>query len=291
MNPIPQWLLENEKTELAKCGVRNDGFLTHTLKEISSVMQNDLLAERFAGKRGLFQGLDPRVRFLSVLFLMLAAGTTRSLPALIILLTAVFLTAGLSGLDMKAYIKRVWLILPLILLLVSVPAATSLLIPGRVLTVIPGTGLYFSIEGAASVMKMVLRTGVSISLGYVLVMTSRWHQITGSLAVLRVPKLIITVLDMTYRYIFVLSRLAVEMFEARKLRTVGKISNKDNRKYMGASMAFIFVKASFISEEVYNAMLCRGGGEPVASSGFRLSAGDFVWIFNVLVISAVVFIL
>ena len=301
---IPDWMLGTDNIDLKKAGRAHTSFLSKTLKEVYGVLQNDLLAERFASKQGFFQGIDPRVKLGSVLLFMIIAGAAKSFVTLVILFVVALALVKLSYLGVAAYIKRVWFILPLLLLILSLPAATNLVMQGRPLVYLYRgleakllfirlpQELYLSLEGLKSVVKMSLRVGVSISFGYILVMTTRWSHLTKSLAVLRVPGLVTALLDMTYRYIFVLSKLSIEMFEARKLRTVGKISNRDNRKFISGSIAFLFIKANYISEEIYGSMLCRGyTGEPVSLMEFRLSRNDFVWACNMAIILVILAIL
>lgn len=301
---IPDWMLETDNIDSRKAGIARTGFLRRTLTGISKVLQNDLLAERFASRQGLLQGIDPRVKLLSILLFMIITGAAKSFATLIVLCIVSVMLVKLSRLGVFSYMKRVWLILPLFLLVLSMPAATNLIIEGRPLMYLyKGLDLkilfarlpqelYLSAEGIRAIVKMSLRIGVSISFGYLLVMTTRWSQLTKALAVLRVPKLAITILDMTYRYVFVLSRVSIEMFEARTLRTVGKIKNKDNRRFVANSIAYLFVKASYMSEEVYDSMLCRGyTGEPVSLTGFRLTRNDYIWIFNVIIIIMILVLL
>lgn len=304
VTPVPGWMLEKEKTEDLKAGNSNTGFLRRTMAEISGMLQNDLLAERFASARGLMQGIDARLKLLTLLFFMVFTGVTQSFTTLLFLFFIALMLVKMSALELSSYFKRVWLLLPLALFILSIPAATNLFIAGKPLfhiyigldpklpfVQLPRE-LYISREGAGIIFKMALRVGISVSYGYLLVMTTGWSHLARALAVLKVPRLFITILDMTYRYIFVLSKLAVEIFEARSLRTVGKVNNRENRKFVSSSIAFLFVRASFLSEEIYDSMLCRGySGEPVSLAEFRLTRSDAVWIVNFLVIAIVLVLL
>lgn len=303
-SPIPKWMLAHGNAEGHKVRGMNISFLRNTLTGISQVIQNDLLSERFASKNGLLQNIDPRVKFFSLLLFIVITGVTGKFSSLILLIMVSAFWVKLSVLDFTAFIKRVWLVIPPIILIFSIPAATSIFIQGKPLFYLyhhlnfkigfvkfPDQ-VYFSWEGILTIIKMALRVGLSFSFGYVLIMTTRWSEITKSLRVLKIPKLIITILDMTYRYIFVLARISIEIFEARFLRTVGNIKNKDNRKFISNGMAFLFVKSSFMSEEIYHSMMCRGYvGDPVSVSDFKLSGNDLIWMVNVFVILTVLMIL
>jgi cobalt/nickel transport system permease protein len=297
---IPKWMSESDNEIIIKNKGGGTGFLRRTLKGITKVLENDVLAERNASNSGLLQNIDPRVKFLSILFLMLFCSSTGSIAKIVALSFVALLLAKLSGLDIWTFIKRVWLIIPVIVMVASLPAATNLLIAGKPvlyfykgldLGVLPDE-LYLSLEGITAVIRMALRIGCSISFAYNLIMTTRWTQLVKSLYILKVPKLIISVLDMTYRFIFVLLRVASDIFEARFLRTVGKIRASENRKFIAKSIAFLFLKSNYMSEEIYEAMLSRGyTGTPVTMRDFKLSAQDLVWILNLLVISVIIMVI
>lgn len=290
---IPAWILEKNKFTAVKSKAVSNGFLKNTLLGISKVIQNEIFSERFAKKRGFLQQIDPRIKLLTILFFMVFCGLTRNMLTLIFLAVIAFMYVKLSGLMIKDYFKRVWLILPVIVLIVSIPAATSIFFVSKPLfylykdlhlkiwLITLPKEIYFSFDGFLMILKMSLRIGVSFSFGYLLVMTTRWTHLTKSLAVIKIPAMVISILNMTYRYIYVLSKLAFEMMEARFLRTVGKTNNKQNRMFIANRMSFLFVKSSFLSDEIYDAMKCRGyTGEPVCLTVFKLGQADLLWIIN-----------
>jgi energy-coupling factor transporter transmembrane protein EcfT len=95
---------------------------------------------------------------------------------------------------------------------------------------------------------------------------------------------------MAYKYIFILSKIATEMMEARFLRTVGNTKNKSNRMFIANRMAFLFIKSSYLSDEIYDAMRCRGfSGEILNLNRLRIQKIDFLWILNNIIILIVLF--
>jgi cobalt ECF transporter T component CbiQ len=233
---------------------------------------------------------------------MIFSGLTRSILTLVFLAIIAIMYVKLSGLNLKNYFRRVWMIIPVLVLVLSIPAASSMFISGDPLVYLYKgldfkvwfirfpSEIYFSTNGLSAIIKMSLRIGVSISFGYLLVMTTRWSSLTKSLTVLRIPSLIISILNMTYRYIYVLSKITCELFEARFLRTVGRLRNKENRTFIASRISFLFVKSSFLSDEIYDSMRCRGyTGETVSLSSFKLSKVDLMWIINNVIIVLILF--
>ncbi len=267
-----------------------------TLKSVSEVFQNEFYCEQFIKIKGFLQVVDPRVKFITSLLLMVYSSVTKSVLSLVFLAVIAVMFAKMSGLCLSKYVKRVWLVMPLIILILSIPAATNLFVKGTPILVLIPHQLYFSVNGLTAILKMALRVGVSISFGYLLIITTKWSSITKSFALLKIPTLIISIFDMTYRYLFVLSYLVKDMMEARFLRTVGDVKNKGNRRYVSHSMAFLFIKSSFLSEEIFDAMRCRGFvGQPVSLKTFKLTSIDALFIINmglialVLVVGEIVF--
>lgn len=274
---IPGWLLEKDNI-IAESGGSGSGFLRRTADGVSRMLQDDLLAERYAAKGLFLQCIDPRLKLFTFLVLLILTAVSKSPVSLLLLAASAFMLAVLSGLGAWIFIRRVWFVLPLLLLIFSVPAATCLIIPGKpVLTI-------FTLEGIGTVFKMFLRSGVSVSFCYLLVMTTRWSNLTASLRAFRVPALFVSILDMTYRFIFVLIKVSIDIFEARYLRTVGKVRNRENRKFVSGSIALLFAKSSQMSEEIYDSMLSRCyTGEPYGLKSFKVTKNDFVWAVNFII--------
>lgn len=267
-------------------------FIRKTLKHISEVFENELFCEKFAGKPLFLQSIDPRVKLLTLIFYMVLSSFTSNIVVLLILAVIPLLYAKLSGLELKDYIRRAWLYIPVLVLISSIPGVTSLFVKGSPLVTVlrPGvmglqSGLYFSMNGIEVALRIALRAGISLSFGFLLLLTTRWSKITSALALMHVPLLFISVLNMAYRYIFVISAMACDMMEARYLRTVGKLDTSDNRRFMGHSVAHMFIKSHYLSEEIYDAMRCRGFTDrPVSSDKFKVKGTDILFIINNVII-------
>jgi cobalt/nickel transport system permease protein len=286
---IPNWLLTNEAARVDPRGGLNSGFFMKTIRAVNDFVQEELAAERQAVRKGLMQSLDPRVKLGSILLYIVLAGVLQGYLPLLLLAAAAVLLVWQSGLHVRDYISRVWLMVPLLLMVMSLPAATNLLIPGKPLLYIYSLGnpflpgeLYISLEGVQAVFRLVLRTGISLSFGYLLVMTTRWGHLMKALQMLKVPGMMVALLDTTYRYLFLLCRTAVEMFEARVLRTVGRLTGSTGRNLVASGIALLLVKTLHTSEEVYHAMVGRGyDGDMVTLEEFHISKADWLWMTNV----------
>ena len=263
-------------------------FLKKTLKHVSEVFENEFFCERYASKPMLLQSIDPRVKLLVFLCLIVFSGFSSNIVVLLALGVIALLYAKTSGLIMKDYVRRVWFYIPVIAFVFAIPGASSLFVKGTPIFYViePGalglqSGLYFSGNGLAMAIRLALRPGISLSFGFLLLLTTRWTKITSALASLRVPLIFISILNMAYRYIFVMSTMANDMMEARTLRTVGKLETAENRRFMSHSFAHLFLKSHYLSEEIYDAMVCRCfTGKPVSIEKSKIKSTDILFIIN-----------
>ena len=283
---IPQWLFKSQEESSEDHFYSKTHFLRRTMKNIAGVIENELYSENYAGQDNFLQMIDPRIKTCTFLIFMIFGGMSGSMVVLTMLSAIPLIYAKLSGLSVKSFFKRIWLIIPLAVFLVSLPGASSLLIQGPPLfyLVPPGAfgskeGLYFCAGGLKTAFRLMFRTGISLSFAFLLLLTTRWADFTSGLRAMHFPSMMISILNMAYRYIFLLAEIAQGIMQARYLRTVGTLKSSDNRHFMANSAAHLFVKGHFISEEIYEAMCCRCyTGEAMASSASKFEPKDIVFL-------------
>lgn len=297
---IPSWLLKPAQNLPIKSSNRLN-FLRKTIQHISAIFSNELYLSLEANKAGFLQQIDPRCKFIVLLSFILITNFAQSFGLLGILFIISCLYAKLSKILIWRLVKRVWLVIPLFLLICSIPALFNQVVVGKELVVVLTAnplrsifpnGLYISDNGAQTVSLLFLRSGISLSFAYVLMVTTPWHDLTKGLSLLKVPVGFILILEMTYRYIFLLSNLALQMSEARFLRSIGKLSHRENRRFLGHAIALLFIKANYLATEIFSAMRLRGYTHKVVSlKTLRLRVTDWIFLVNNLLILIVLFIL
>lgn len=295
---IPDWLLAPETAESgarlprAKSGAH---LLRKTLAALSSVFLTDFLSAKYAKKGGLLQSLHPGVKLTVLLFFAVLSSLISSLPALVAEgLVAVFYAAQ-TGLSLRDYLRRVWGVLPPILFVVSLPAATNLFAQGPPLFYLLqhapmfSNGVYFTLPGLVMAARLALRCGVSIGFCYLLFITTRMAELEKALLAAKLPAIFVSVLGMTYRYIFVLTVTAQNIMEARLLRTVGRLGAGSGRRFFSHGVAAVFVKSQKLSGDVYDAMCCRCyTGRAVSLQSARPGPQDFIFIAGNAIISVII---
>lgn len=270
---IPDWMAETGHLMQSNHEVKpsKSTFLRRTIHELKQSLSELLLTERYSRQEGLLQGMDTRAKLAAVLALVIVIGWTRSIPLLLALWLFTMVLMRRSHLPVLTLQKRIWGIFPLISLLIAVPgmfnffnAGTPLLTiteftaPVHLLGMEFPAALYISQQGAAAAFILFLRVGVSISLGALLTLTTPMALLMKSLQTLRVPPLLVMILEMSMRYLILLLTVSIEMYEARQMRTVGKLSPKTQRTMVGSSVGALFARSMALSEEVYQAMTARG---------------------------------
>ncbi len=258
---------------------RRPSFVEKSLAGISAGIENAVFSEENARRDAFLQRRDPRVKVVAFIALVIAAGLSRDWRVMIALyaLTLVGIVAG--RLDVKAFLLRVWLGIPLFSGIVVAPSI--FFIDGHELFAIPLGFATLTVTGAGlhAAGIFVLRVAVSVSLAVLLVLTTRWADILKSLRFFRVPTIFVLILGMAYRYIFLLLHTVNGMFEARKSRVVARTSGKEQRWWIVASMSVLMSRSFRMSDEVYQAMLARGfTGEVRTLQDYRMTLVD--WLFG-----------
>lgn len=110
--------------------------------------------------------------------------------------------------------------------------------------------------GAGNNWIMVGKVFLSVTMVSLFNRRTQWNRITGALRTLRVPGVFVFVLDLTLKYVVLLGGLIVDLLTARGLRAVGR----DRHKYrsVGGVMGVTLLRASALSRETWEAMVCRG---------------------------------
>ena len=268
---------------------RRSRVIEHTIHGIAETIERSLFAEEISGRPGLLQSLDPRVKLIISLALILSVGLSHSLAVLVGLYLLALVLAWRSKIPADFFIKRVWLVLPFFTGFIVLPAL--FITPGPALFHLP-LGLIITRTGVQTVMFLLLRVSSSVSFSLLLIMTTPWNTVLSALSVLRIPDEIVLILGMTYRYIFLLLRTANDMFLSRQSRVVGRLSNAEERKIIAASIGTLFNHSFNLSGEVYLAMVSRGfRGKIRTLKPFKMQPRDWAWGTGLLVISLVAVIL
>ncbi|MDQ1421091.1 MAG: cobalt/nickel transport system permease protein, partial [Acidimicrobiaceae bacterium] len=283
----PAWLVQAQ-VGMCPCGCigkRTRGsFVQKTLSGGATLMRQAMFGEDIATGPGLLQRIDPRVKLVTMLSVLIGTALVRNIEVLLALYAVTLLLAVASHLKLSFFIKRVWLFIPVFTGVVVLPATLNIVTAGHI--VIPlghwwfGRRIGMTSEGLHSAALIVSRVAVSISIVVLLTLTTPWAKLMAALRAIRVPRMFIQIMGMAYRYIFYLLGSVDDMYTARKSRMVGADTDvKAGRAFVSATAGALFGKAHSLSEEVYMAMVSRGyTGNAVSIDTFEVRALEAVWV-------------
>jgi cobalt ECF transporter T component CbiQ len=293
----PGWLLAAEPG-LCACGTggvrRRGSFVEKTLSGSAGLLRQVMFSEDVAAGRGALQRLDPRVKLVGLLVLLVAVGLVHHISVLLAAYAFTLLLAVLSGLPLGFFVKRVWLFVPLFTGVVVLPATLSIVTPGHVVLTLwhwHGAPQGFTTQGLTTATLVTTRVATSVSLVVLLTLTTPWTRLLAGLRALGVPRIFILVIGMAYRYVFLLLAVVTEMYESRKARTIAGVAHDAGaRGFVAASAGALFGKAGHLSEEVHQAMVARGyRGNARTLRTFQLRAVDGIAAVVVLAAAAAIY--
>ncbi len=246
--------------------------LQSTLLGFGRGLTRAMLSEKIARERGLLQSLDPRVRVIGLFALVLAVTLSRRISVVAGLLLVAIVLATLSRVSPVILAKRVWLIALGFTGVIALPAL--FVTPGRVVASLGS--LSITEQGLRTAALLLLRVETAVTLTTLLILCTPWAQVLKALRALHLPKEAVTMLAMSYRYIFLLVETAGQMFESRISRTVGTLPPSEQRHMAARTAGVLLSKSVALSNEVYVAMESRGfRGDIQVLTDFRMRGLDY----------------
>jgi cobalt/nickel transport system permease protein len=210
--------------------------------------------------------LDPRVKLvLTVAFILTTALIPiGAWPVYILLYAFVVSEAILSGLSYFNILKRTVFAIPF--LLAALPLIfTTTGIP--LFSVSIGVwGFTATLAGVERFASIAIKSLISVQSAILLTVTTSFPDLLVAMRAVRVPRLLVAVFGLMWRYLFVLVDEALRMVRARAARS-GVSENADLKaggnltwraKIAGGMAGNLFVRSLERSDRIYIAMLSRG---------------------------------
>jgi cobalt ECF transporter T component CbiQ len=264
--------------------VARGGFLEGSVHSFLEALEHTLESEELAKRRGFLQSLDPRVKLLGMLGLVIAVTTSRRLAVI----GAIFLLACLLAIGSRMpprMLVRTWLGALAFTGLIALPAL--FFTPGMARWHVPLVGWPVTLTGIRTAAYLISRVAAAGTLSLLLVLSTPWTHVLKALRVLRVPAVLVLVLGMTYRYILLLIGTAREIFESRRSRTVGRLDPGERRRMAVSAAGVLLSKTMYLSGEVYLAMQSRGfRGDAYVLDEFRMDGRNWIWLSLLVAVSA-----
>ncbi len=255
-------------------GYHRGGFFERNIQGLYAAMDRALFAERAAAGGGLLQSLDPRVKVVGLLGLIVASALARRLWVAAAILVLGAALAALSRISPRVLATRVWLGAFAFSGAISIPAL--FMTAGPAALRFPALDIAVTQPGLRTAAFLLLRVETSATLALLLIFTTPWTHVLKALRVFRAPAIAVVILGMTCRYILLLLETAHEMFEARKSRSVGFLGRGSRRRMAVSAAGVLLNRSSDLSGEVYLAMQARGfRGEVYLLDDFAMKPRDW----------------
>lgn len=142
-------------------------------------------------------------------------------------------------------------------------------------------------EGVRLVATIVLKSWISVQAATLLVFTTPFHDLVHGLERLRLPKLMVAIISLMYRYLAVLTDEGQRMMRARTARSAEipgakRVSTVWRAKVVGHMVGSLFIRSYERSERIYLAMQARGYSGQLVSHRVRpMLRGEWATLFAV----------
>ncbi|MGD1090949.1 MAG: cobalt ECF transporter T component CbiQ [Bryobacteraceae bacterium] len=252
-------------------------FIERTIASFMAVSEYAASAEQIAASRGALQRVDPRVKVAGLLGLIVVVAASHRLRVIAFMFGCALLLAMLSRVNVFKLGTWVWG--PVLFFTGAIAAPAIFLTPGN--PMFEFHGFKVTSQGVRSALFLVSRAETTATLSALLILTTPWPWVMKSLRVFKCPMVVVAILGMTYRYIFVILQTALDMFESRQSRTVGRFEPAERRR-LAASAAGVLLSKSFqLSGDVHLAMQSRGfRGEVYVLQDFHAGTADWMWLIG-----------
>lgn len=258
-------------------GKRRGNFIQRTIDALTETLERSLYAEQLSEQGGVLQRIDPRVKFVGMLGLIITGAAARHVWVVAVVALFALMLALISRIPIIKSFGPIWIGMFIFSGLIGFPAI--FITPGPTLATLPWLNWSISAYGLQSAIFLLLRSEVSITLSFLLIMTTPWMHVLKSMRVIGIPTLVVVILGMTYRYIFLMLQSASDMFEARQSRMIGKLPDKEARRLAAATVGVLLSKSFQLGNDVFLAMQSRGyRGEVYTLDEFQLTRNDYVAI-------------
>jgi cobalt/nickel transport system permease protein len=211
--------------------------------------------------------LDPRTKTLCIISLAIALSITpiRYYFKFILYIVLIFSLMFISRVQFRAFLTRVLFIIPMIVFL-----GLSIII----FSSSPHGGPHPALIIANTSIKMIL---VFLTVG-ILILTVPFSHIIKGLEAVRIPRMVLVMLNIMYRYIYLILEEAGRVIRSIKSRSCGNRKLWKEWKIINSIISVFLVRLVEKSRRVYIAMLSRGDIMNIYSPGtLKFKPADYLF--------------
>ncbi len=211
----------------------------------------------------VLHALDARIKFiLTVAFILsVALAPIAAWPIYVLLLAIALAAAVASELGVAYVLKRALLALPFAL--AALPSLFTL--PGATLFSLRiGPWVLNATEpGLQRLISIMLKSWISVQAAIILTATTQFPDLLVAMRAVRIPRLLVAILGLMWRYLFVLVDEAIRLMRARDARSGSPTGRGGGAvgwraQVTGGMAGNLFLRGYERSERIYAAMAARG---------------------------------
>jgi cobalt/nickel transport system permease protein len=304
----PVWLSTKNEEEAGQSSLPRrtsragkERFIDKTLRHVLSFIEDSMFSENIAKKRGLLQGVEPRLKIVTLLFLVVVLSLQKSIGDIVIFLFLSFALVAASRISLPFFLKK---LLPaaIITLCISLPVVLNLVVKGKPLIVlfrferpvdigplIVPDSIEITEQGLKSALTLLFRVVASVSFVFLMIMTTRPNTFMKSVASL-IPGPLSSVVSMGYRYIYLLARKTEQFIMGLRSRQIVRVTSGRGQRWAASRMGLLFSISMDIANELAMSMESRGyRGDRfrIQDLKFKMGRRDVLWLIFVLVFCGV----
>jgi cobalt/nickel transport system permease protein len=249
--------------------MRSD-LLDRTVAAIAARAQWFLLTEEIPTRNGFLQAVAPSLKVVGIVLLVAVTVLQRELWIVGLLVGLAGCLAVASRIPAKTFLGRLSGP-PLVAAVVVAPQA--ILMGGPQLSGVP-----LSIEGVDYVVTFTVRVAACVGFLSLLLLTTRFSTLLAGFDRLRVPRLAVFLLAITYRYLLVFFAELERMVRARRSRTLAEPDLRRTWRDSGNFVGTFLLRSLERGERVGRAARARGGtGGTVRRSTIQFGRADLAF--------------
>jgi cobalt/nickel transport system permease protein len=240
------------------------------------------LQELYQSRDSMLHALDARVKVLFTLafIVSLSLSPHGAWPAYVLFFTLVLSMTMISRLGAPVVFKRSLLALPF--MLAALPLVFTGPAPRYPLDWFPAVSLQYSPAGLERFASIAIKSWISVQAAILLSATTPFPDLLAALRQLGVPRLLVAVTGLMWRYLFVMIEEATRLLRARSSRSAVPVpgmrtggSLRWRARVTGGMAGSLFLRSLERSDRVYAAMLARGyNGDPPSFAPAPLTNAD-----------------
>jgi cobalt/nickel transport system permease protein len=262
------------------------GFMERTTEALLNALEETVFVEDTARSSGLLQRCDARAKLAGFAALIVSVVAVHRIGAVLILFAIAVLLSVPSRVSLALLARRIWIPVLAFTGVIALPAI--FFVPGNILYRIPLLGWPISAQGFRSALLLLLRAETAATLAWLLVLSTPWNRLLRALRFFKLPAAIVVILEMTYRYIFLLLKTSRDMIESRRARLVGYLEPAAQRHLAAAMAGVLLDKTLQLSNDVHLAMQARGfRGDVRLMDDLQMKTADWLQLAGFLAVASV----